>query len=83
VIDKKGRQIFKKQHLVDDEIPKIFTFTSFNELNTKGEYDHDSKGFPILKKDSNSNLIDKDGRIVNSLGYLIDSSGNIFDNRGK
>lgn len=30
VIDKFGKKLFDKDHLMDNEIPKIFTFTRFN-----------------------------------------------------
>ena len=38
---------------------------------------------PILKKDSDGNLIDRKGRRVNEKGYLIDANGNIIDKNGK
>lgn len=59
VIDKDSRVIFKSYQLEDDEIPKIFSFTKFNEKHVKGDFDQDPLDEPILGKDKSDNLIDK------------------------
>ena len=43
----------------------------------------DPLGNPILDKNKNGQLIDRDGRVVNRRGYLIDEKGNVIDMRGK
>lgn len=79
VIDNAGRQIFEQKHLENDEIPKIFPFTKFNVKNVQGDFEMDPLGVPILDKDRDGNLIDAQGRIVNSKGYLIDKDGNVIN----
>ena len=83
VIDKDGRQIFEAKHLSEDEIPKIFPFTKFNIKNVLGDFEMDPLGNPILDKDAAGNLIDRQGRRVNSKGYLIDKDGNVINRHGK
>merc|ERR1711990_345981 len=83
VIDKERRQIFEAKHLSDDEIPKIFPFTKFNIKNILGDFEMDPVGNPILDKDKNGNLIDRQGQRVNSKGYLIDKNGNVINKNGK
>merc|ERR1711998_19541 len=83
VIDKDGRQIFEAKHLSDDEIPKIFPFTKFNIKNVLGDFEMDPLGNPILDKDGKGNLVDRQGRRVNSKGYLIDGDGNVINRHGK
>jgi hypothetical protein len=39
IIDKDSRVIFKSYQLEDDEMPKIFSFTKFNEKHVKGDFD--------------------------------------------
>lgn len=67
----------------DDEIPKIFPFTKFNIKNILGDFEMDPVGNPILDKDKNGNLIDRQGQRVNSKGYLIDKNGNVINKNGK
>ena len=43
----------------------------------------DPAGNPILDKNENGELIDRDGRRVNERGYLIDSNGNVIDKNNK
>lgn len=83
VIDKDGRQIFEKKHLESEEIPKIFPFTKFNVKNVLGDFEMDPLGNPILDRDADGNLIDRQGRRVNSKGYLIDKDGNVINKHGK
>lgn len=83
MIDKRGLRIFKAQHLVDGEIPKLFEFvtSNFDEEACKGEFLLDEKERPI--KDENGRMNDIEGRKVNKLGYLIDKHGNIVDQNGR
>lgn len=67
----------------DDEIPKIFPFTKFNIKNILGDFEMDPVGNPILDKDKNGNLIDRQGQRVNPKGYLIDKNGNVINKNGK
>jgi len=83
VVDKEGKKIFEKKHLKNGEIPKIFPFTKFNVKNVTGNFEMDPLGNPILDKDANGQLVDRDGRRVNQRGYYIDSEGNVVDRRGK
>lgn len=43
----------------------------------------DPLGNPILDRDKDGNLIDRQGRKVNSKGYFIDKDGNVIDKNGK
>jgi len=43
----------------------------------------DPLGNPILEKDKNGNLIDRQGNRVNSKGYLIDEKGNVINKNKK
>ena len=61
VIDKDGREIFEAKHLSNGEIPKIFPFTKFNVKNVLGDFEMDPLGNPILDKDSDGHLIDRNG----------------------
>jgi len=83
VIDKDGKKLFDYKHLYDDEIPKIFPFTKFNIKNILGDFEMDPIGNPILDRDQQGNLIERQGRRVNAKGYLIDKDGNVIDKRGK
>jgi hypothetical protein len=48
VIDKEYRVIFEKRHLENDEIPKLFPFTKFNQKSVQGRFEVDPKGIPVL-----------------------------------
>jgi hypothetical protein len=80
---KDGRVIFEKSHLLNDEIPKIFPFTKFNIKNILGDFDQDPGANPILSKDKDGNLFDRQGNRVNSKGYLIDTDGNVINKEGQ
>ena len=54
--------IFKKQHLVDGEIPKIFPFTKFNVNEISGDLDRDIDNNPILLENDKGETIDKRDR---------------------
>jgi hypothetical protein len=81
VVAKNGQKIFDANHLDNGEIPKIFPFTKFNNKNVLGNFEMDPVGIPILGKDKKGNLIDSDGKKVNSKGFLVDDDGNIIDKR--
>ena len=83
MIDRDGKVLFLKSHLKDDEIPKIFPFTKFNIKNVLGDFEMDPLGQPILDRDNKGNLIDRQGRKVNSKGYLVDKDGNVINKHGK
>lgn len=83
VIDRDNRLIFDKDHLIDNEIPKIFPFTKFNVKNCLGDFEMDPLGNPILDRNQQGELIDRQGRRVNPKGYLIDSDGNVINKNGK
>lgn len=66
------------------EFPKIFPFTKFNIQRIQGDFDTNTNGTPVLKKNpSGSGYTDKKGRLVNIKGYLIDKMGNVVDHHGK
>lgn len=83
VVDKDGRQIFENKHLLNNEIPKIFPFTKFNVKNVMGDFEMDPLGVPILDRDASGNLIDNQGRRVNTKGYLVDKDGNVINKNGQ
>ena len=83
IVDKDGKKIFDKKHIKNGEIPKIFPFTKFNIKNVLGTFEMDPAGNPILDKNENGELIDRDGRRVNERGYLTDSNGNVIDKNNK
>jgi len=68
---------------LEDEIPKILPFTKFNVKNILGDFEMDPVGNPILDKDANGNLIDRQGKRVNAKGYLIDNKSNVINKNGK
>ena len=82
VIDKDGRQIFERKHLLNDEIPKILPFTKFNVKNILGTFEMDPGGVPMLGTDKDGNQVDNQGRRVNKKGYLVDDQGNVVDKYG-
>ena len=65
LIDKNGRKIFDKSHLKNGEPPKILPFTRFNIQNVLGNFEMDPLSNPILEKNRNGELVDRDGRKVN------------------
>merc|ERR1711935_242560 len=52
------------KHLENDEIPKIFPWTKFNVKNVLGDFEMDPLGNPILEKDKNGNVINKEGKMM-------------------
>jgi hypothetical protein len=74
--------LFEKRHLLEGEIPKIFTYTRFTIDSIYGNLDKDPLGVPLIHKDAQGNTVDQDKRRVNLKGYLIDQEGHIIDKRG-
>lgn len=60
------------------EPPKIFDYTEFDLKWIMGRLDRD-----VTKNPRHDDTFDLDGRMINSLGYLIDAAGNIVDQYGK
>ena len=83
IIDINQRQIWKRTDLKNGEFPKIFPFTKFNIQRIQGDFDSNTNGTPVLKKNSSGQFTDKKGRLVNIKGYLIDKHGNVVDHHGK
>lgn len=83
IINKEGKKIFDKKHLKQGEIPKIFPFTKFKVKNVMGNFEMDPLGNPILDKNANGDLLDRDGKVVNARGYLINKNGDVIDKYGK
>ena len=72
IIDKEGRKLFDKKHLKNGEYPKILPFSKFNIRSILGNFEMDPLGVPILDKNEEGEFIDRNGKIVNSKGYLVD-----------
>ena len=49
----------------------------------RGNFDLDPIGNPVLFKNEDGHMVDKDGNRVNEKGYLVDDDGNVIDKRGK
>ena len=75
---KAGKVMFNFWEIMYNEPPKIFEFTEFDLKWIKGRLDRD-----VTKNPRHDDEYDLDGRMINSLGYLIDLSGNILDQNGK
>lgn len=56
------------------EPPKIFDFTEFDIKWIMGSLDRD-----VTKNPRHDDAFDLNGRMINTLGYLIDAAGNIVD----
>ena len=83
IVDKKGNPIWNNEHLLDNEFPKLFPFSSFNPDTVTGNFKRDANGKPILRPAENEGqYYDDDGNLVNKHGYLIDKDGNIIDKKG-
>jgi hypothetical protein len=83
VVDKDGKVLFLKKHLMEDEIPKIFPFTRFDISSVQGEFDMDPLGMPILECLGDGEFRDRKGQRVNQKGYLVDKAGNVINKHGK
>jgi hypothetical protein len=83
VIDSQGRVVFEQRYLEDDEIPKIFPFTTLKTRSLQGDYDVDPLGNPVLDKNEHGHLVDRKGKRVNSKGHLVDPNGNVINQDGR
>jgi len=72
-----GGKMFDKKELDDrGEVPAPFNVEkhNFNPHQTRGDFDYDKNGKPIIKKDpSTGAFVDKRGSRVSSRGYRVDS----------
>lgn len=78
--------MFDKKEVDDKgEVPAPFNVEkhNFNPHHTRGDFDYDRNGKPIVKKNSNGQFVDKRGNVVSSRGYRIDQEGNMIDNKGR
>lgn len=66
--------MFKFWEVFYQEPPKIFNFTQFSLSWIKGDLDRD-----VTKNPRHDDEYDLQGRMINTLGYLIDTEGNIVD----
>lgn len=85
LIDDKGNIVNDKHHIIFhfweimyQEPPKLFSFTEFDIDEIKGTLDRD-----VTKNPRHDDEFDLDGRMINTLGYLIDTQQNIIDKYGK
>lgn len=84
IIDHKGNKIWDKDHLYENEFPKIFPFSTFNPEIITGTFKRDKNGKPILQKTGKpGQFLDDKGNLVNNQGYLINKDGDIIDKNGK
>lgn len=82
VVDRDGQVLFAKSQTKGGEFPKFFSFTKFEAKRFMGVFDYDVSGLPVLKRDPNGKLLDKQSNLVNHKGYLVDVQGNIVDKCG-
>jgi hypothetical protein len=83
IVDNKGNKIWDKDHLYENEFPKIFPFSAFNPETITGHFKRDKNGKPILKAaGKEGQFYDNDGNLVNSKGYLINPNGDVIDKNG-
>ena len=85
IINKYNQNImFKKEDIDEDgEIPMPYVFEkfNFNPHEILGNFDFDKKTEkPIILKNKQGHLVDKNLRDVNPSGFLIDEYCNIIDN---
>lgn len=88
VINKYNQNLmFKKEDLDESgEIPMPFALEkfNFNPHEIIGNFDYDKKtDKPIILKNKQGHLVDKNLRNVNPSGFLIDEYCNIIDNQGR
>jgi len=83
IVDHKGNITWDKEHLHENEFPKIFPFSAFNPDTVTGHFNRDKNGNPILKPANKpGQFYDDDGSLVNNKGYLINKDGDIIDKNG-
>lgn len=81
-----GKKMFDSKEIDEKgEVPAPFNVEkhNFNPHLTRGDFDYDRNGKPIVKKNANGQFVDKRGNIVSSRGYRIDEQGNMIDNKGR
>ena len=86
LIDEQGNIIHAKNQsimfnfweIMFQEPPKIFSFTEFSLKWIMGRLDRD-----VTKNPRHDDEFDLDGRMINTMGYLIDTAGNIVDKHNK
>lgn len=82
-----GQKMFPKQDLDErGEIPPPFNVEkhNFNPHRSRGDFDFDKNGKPVIKKNSGGQFVDKKGAAMSSRGYRIDTkSGHIIDNHNR
>ena len=78
IVNEKNKVMFNFWEIMFQEPPKIFDFTEFDINWIKGNLDRD-----ITKNPRHDDEFDLDGKMINSLGYLVDLKGNIIDQYGK
>lgn len=86
VVNTRNNKIFDlKALLKDGEIPKIFSFTKFNQREVTGQFEVDPSGQPTLKTSKNQKnvLFDDNGKQVNKMGFLTNDDGDIVNQKGK
>jgi hypothetical protein len=79
VVDKSGRQIWKRKELQNGEFIKILPFLKFNIQKVQAEVQVSAHGNPILEKQADGTYLDQLGRLCNKRGYLTDPEGNVID----
>ena len=84
IVNKDGKIVFRKHTLLFNEPPKFFRFSEFSLNWILGAFNRDEMGTPLIEFSPYlGGYRDLEGRVVNSLGYLVDQEGNIVDQTGK
>lgn len=86
VVNTKNNKLFDVKGLLKDgEIPKIFSFTKFNQKEVTGQFEVDPLGLPVLTASKNQKgvLFDDNGKQVNKMGFLTNDEGDIVNQKGK
>jgi hypothetical protein len=82
-----GKKMFDKKDLDDNgEVPAPFNVEkhNFNPHLSRGDFDYDRNGKPIVKKASKPGKFeDKRGAPVSQRGYRVDPDGNMIDNNDR
>ena len=81
-VDAQGRPVNDKGYLVDRDAGHILSSRG-SIVAKKGELDFDENGDPVLLTDRHGFPVDKEGRRVNTKGYLVDNSGNLLNEENK